>query len=69
MSAAIITANMTPRAPVGKSSITKRGYAIFVHPPSFPQIALHSAGSAHATSSENNEQFYMRFTADKYIGY
>ena len=37
MSADIMTASMSPRAPVGMSRITRVGYATFVQPTSDPQ--------------------------------
>ena len=44
-------------SPSGMSVSTSLTYAMFVHPDSEPQIALHWTGSEHATwhtASENN---------------
>jgi hypothetical protein len=49
--AAIITANIKPRAPSGIKFSTSFGYAMSVHPLAFPQIFLQIAGSAQPTSS------------------
>jgi hypothetical protein len=51
ISDAIITASIKPLPPGGIKFITSLGYAIFEHPPSLPQIALHSIGSLHPISS------------------
>jgi hypothetical protein len=39
------------RLPVGKSSRTNFGYAIFEHPTGLPQYFIHSSASMHATAS------------------
>ena len=49
--AAIITANMSPLAPGGISSITSLGYAILEQPLGLPQIDIHSSGVLQPISS------------------
>ncbi len=52
INAAITTANIRPRAPIGIKSITNFGYAKLVQPISLPHIRLHSAALAQTTSSK-----------------
>jgi hypothetical protein len=49
--AAIITANIRPRAPLGINLMTSNGYAMFEHPDGLPHILLHVSGSAQPISS------------------
>ena len=51
MRAAIIQANIRPRAPGGNNSITILGYARFVQPAGLSQYFLHISGSTQAISS------------------
>jgi hypothetical protein len=52
ISAAIMTASIMPRAPVGIKSITSFGYAMFEQPDGVPHILRHSSGRLQPTSSE-----------------
>ena len=56
MRALIMVANMTPRAPIGMSSMTSLGNTILEQPLALPHIALHSLGELQPTSSLLKDQ-------------